>query len=78
VYADTCYQNFLQLGKQQYPKKNEKIRCLVLKEGLLEYNVKWDWKPLCKLLGQDVPDEPFPRRNNTAEFNALMAYLRIF
>ncbi len=28
------------------------------------------WEPLCAALGVDVPDEPFPRLNDTAEFQA--------
>jgi hypothetical protein len=42
---------------------------------MLEFNVKDRWGPLRKFLGKDVPDEQFPRTNDTAEFNALMDYL---
>jgi Sulfotransferase domain len=56
-------------------EKNEKIRPLVPKERLLEYNVKEGWGPLCKFWGE-VPNELFPKRNHTAEFNAPVAYFR--
>ena len=39
-------------------------------EQLLVYNVKTGWKPLCDFLGVDVPDRPFPRKNNSEEMNA--------
>ncbi len=31
------------------------------------------WEPLCKFLGVPVPDEPFPRANDTAEMQARIA-----
>ena len=27
------------------------------------YNVKEGWKPLCKFLGKEIPDKPFPHEN---------------
>lgn len=63
------------MGKQQYLGENEKIRRLVPKNRLLEYNVRLGWEPLCKFPGREIPDEPCPRRNDMVEFNALMAYL---
>ncbi|KAB2575191.1 hypothetical protein DBV05_g6145 [Lasiodiplodia theobromae] len=44
-------------------RHNEHIRALVPKERLLEFRVQQGWEPLCKFLGKDVPDEPFPRKN---------------
>lgn len=35
---------------------------------LLVYEVKDGWPPLCAFLGVPVPDAPFPRVNDTAEF----------
>ena len=39
------------------------IRGLVPKERLLEWTVKDGWEPLCKFLGKEVPDQPFPHTN---------------
>jgi len=36
-------------------------------DRLLVYEVKEGWEPLCEFLGVEVPDEPFPRLNDTAE-----------
>jgi hypothetical protein len=37
-------------------------------ERLLVYEVKEGWEPLCRFLGVDVPDVPFPRVNDAKEF----------
>ena len=42
----------------------EKIMNTVPPERLLVYNVKEGWDPLCKFLGMDIPNHPFPRKNN--------------
>ena len=33
------------------------------KDKLLVFNVMEGWEPLCKFLGADVPNKPFPKRN---------------
>ena len=47
----------------------------------------YGWEPLAKILGKPVPDEPFPRANDTAEtekvqkeiiLNALSVWMGIF
>lgn len=55
-------------GKQVYLDHNAEIRRLVPKENLLVFNVKQGWGPLCDFLGQKVPDETFPRRNDKGAF----------
>ncbi len=42
---------------------------------LLEYEVTQGWAPLCGFLGVPVPDEPFPRLNDSAAFAAMQAGL---
>lgn len=42
-------------------------------EKLLVFNVKEGWEPLCKFLNVPVPNEDFPRVNDTKQFKALMA-----
>lgn len=37
-------------------------------EQLLVYEVKEGWEPLCRFLGVPVPDEPFPRLNDSGSF----------
>ena len=50
---------------------NAAVRAAIAPERLLVFDVKEGWEPLCAFLGVPVPDgEAFPRRNDTAEFNA--------
>jgi hypothetical protein len=41
----------------------ERVRRTVPAERLLVYRVQEGWEPLCRFLGVDVPDEPFPHVN---------------
>jgi len=42
------------------------VREVVPKEKLLEMRLGEGWEPLCKFLGVPVPDQPFPRANDSA------------
>ena len=42
-------------------------------ERLLTYTIGDGWEPLCRFLGQPVPDTPFPRTNSADEFHAAVA-----
>jgi len=44
------------------------VRATIPAERLLEFHVREGWGPLCAFLGLPVPDEPFPRTNDRAEF----------
>jgi hypothetical protein len=46
----------------------EEVQRIVPAERLLVYQVSEGWEPLCAFLGVPVPDAPFPRVNDTAEF----------
>lgn len=56
-------------GIERYHNHNNRIKRLVPDDNLLEFNVKQGWDPLCKFLGHEVPDTPFPHVND------LQAYL---
>ena len=47
---------------------NEAVRSTIPPGQLLIYEVKQGWEPLCEFLDAPVPDEPFPRTNDRAEF----------
>lgn len=51
---------------------NEAVKAALPPEQLLVYQVREGWEPLCKFLGVQMPDEPFPRRNDRAEFWELV------
>jgi hypothetical protein len=47
---------------------NEEVQRTVPEERLLVFEVRDGWEPLCRFLGVDVPDKPFPRANDGASF----------
>lgn len=51
---------------------NAAVKATIPAERLLEFQVKEGWQPLCDYLGVPVPAEPFPRRNDRAEFWELV------
>ena len=63
---------------QYYKKHNEQVRDLVPADQLLEYNVKEGWEPLCKFLGVDVPDVPFPKLNEGQSVQAVFFGQQMF
>lgn len=70
--------NFNERGKQRFHNHNEWIRSLVPKDKLLEYEVSSGWGPLCEFLGEDVPDEPFPRGNEAEILHKRFNQLEYF
>jgi len=46
----------------------EEVQETVPSDRLLVWSVREGWEPLCEFLEVPVPDEPFPRLNDTAEF----------
>jgi hypothetical protein len=47
---------------------NEEVERTIPDDRLLVYEVSEGWEPLCRFLGAPVPDEPFPKVNETEEF----------
>lgn len=48
--------------------REAEVRATIAPERLLVFDVAQGWAPLCAFLGVAVPDQPFPRRNDKAEF----------
>ena len=57
-----------------YEAHNQAVRQEVAPDRLLEWQPSDGWEPLCAALGTDVPDEPFPHSNVTAEFRAQAGF----
>ena len=53
-----------------YREHYRRIREAAPKERLLEYRLGEGWEPLCKFLGKEMPDLPFPRINEVAALKA--------
>ncbi len=51
-----------------FERHNQAVRDAVDPARLLVFDVKQGWEPLCRFLGTPVPNEPFPRLNDTASF----------
>lgn len=64
-------------AKKIFIEWNEEVKRTVPAERLLVFEAKHGWKPLCEFLGVPVPDEPFPRRNDTAEFRRRVATMTV-
>jgi len=57
-------------AKSVLESHNRLVAATVPPERLLVYDVAVGWAPLCRFLGVDVPDEPFPCLNRRADFAA--------
>ena len=52
-----------------YERHNQDVRDAFAESGrFLEFEVAQGWEPLCAFLDKPVPDEPFPRVNDTDSF----------
>jgi hypothetical protein len=51
-----------------YDRHNERVRAAVPADRLVEYRAGDGWEPLCAALGVEIPAEPFPHTNTTADF----------
>ncbi len=55
-----------------FERHNAEVRAGIPAERLLEWTASDGWEPLCERLGREVPDEPFPLTNTTADTRALI------
>lgn len=56
--------------RSAYIRHNKYVREKVPAEQLLDYKLSDGWEPLCRFLGKQVPAEPFPFVNDSAEYKA--------
>lgn len=56
----------------EFVRHRAEVEAAVPAERLLVFEVSQGWEPLCEFLGVPVPDEPFPRSNDRASFQARM------
>jgi hypothetical protein len=65
-------------GIERFNQHNEDVKNTVPPERLLVFNVEEGWAPLCKFLGVDTPDQPFPHENvGTQQVEKIMGQLVI-
>jgi sulfotransferase family protein len=53
-----------------FKRHTDEVVRTIPKERLLVYEVGSGWEPICRFLGVDVPDSPFPRENSREQFAA--------
>ena len=54
-----------------FHRHNEEVQSKVPADRLLVWEVKEGWEPICRFLGVEVPDTPFPHLNDTASFRTM-------
>ncbi|TLD04411.1 uncharacterized protein PgNI_12140 [Pyricularia grisea] len=54
-------------AKERYLRHIAEVKAAVAPERLLVFDLKDGWEPLCEFLGKDVPDVPFPVKNERKE-----------
>ncbi|MCJ1244980.1 hypothetical protein MMC30_002181 [Trapelia coarctata] len=57
--------------RQRYLDHYTYVRSIVPKDNLLEFRSEDGWEPLCKFIGEKVPDEPYPRADDSDDFVEL-------
>ncbi|KAJ7606872.1 hypothetical protein FB45DRAFT_949369 [Roridomyces roridus] len=63
-------------ARSRYRAHYAQVRSLAPKDRLLEYELGSGWEPLCKFLGKEVPNVPFPRTNEAVELREELERLR--
>jgi hypothetical protein len=53
-----------------YERHNDRVRETVPAERFVEWRPGDGWEPICAALGVEIPAEPFPHTNTTADFRA--------
>ena len=61
------------LAVRTFEEHNAAVRREVPAGRLLEFEVAQGWEPLCEFLDRPVPDKPFPRLNDTAAVQRMVA-----
>lgn len=59
-----------------FKRHNQEVRDTIDPARLLVFDVREGWAPLCRFLEVPIPDEPFPRLNDTASTQAMIRLMR--
>lgn len=55
-----------------FKRHNQEVRDAIDRARLLVFDVREGWAPLCRFLEVPIPDEPFPRLNDSATMQAMI------
>ena len=59
--------------KAAFVQWNDEVKASVPAERLLVFQAEDGWEPLCAFLGVPIPEVPYPRVNDSAQFRAMVA-----
>jgi hypothetical protein len=59
-----------------FNRHNQEVRDTIDPARLLVFDVREGWAPLCRFLEVPIPEEPFPRLNDTASTQAMIRLMR--
>src|SRR5262249_57978783 len=59
-----------------FNRHNQEVRDTIDPKRLLVFEARQGWEPLCRFLEVSVPEEPYPRLNDTASTNAMILRMR--
>jgi hypothetical protein len=59
-----------------FNRHNQEVRAAIDPARLLVFDVREGWAPLCRFLEVPIPDEPFPRLNDSATTQAMIRMMR--
>jgi Sulfotransferase domain len=59
-----------------FNRHNQEVRDTIDPKRLLVFEARQGWEPLCRFLEVSVPDEPYPRLNDTAFTQAMILRMR--
>ena len=59
-----------------FKRHSQEVRDTIDPARLLVFDVREGWEPLCRFLEVPIPDEPFPRLNDTATTQAMIRMMR--
>lgn len=64
-------------AKARYEAHRREVETAVPADRLLVFRASDGWEPLCEFLGVPVPDEPFPRTNDSAAFQRRLRKMQV-
>jgi hypothetical protein len=59
-----------------FKRHNQEVRDAIDSARLLVFDVREGWTPLCRFLEVPIPDEPFPRLNDSATTQAMFRLMQ--
>jgi hypothetical protein len=56
-----------------FERNTAEVQAAFTDERLLTYHLGDGWEPLCRFLGEPVPETPYPRSNSAEDFHSMIS-----